>query len=143
METVLEEWEEVSMPVILVEEEIASSVQQQTQGADDKGVGFAPVANPKKDEKKRDRVEEVKEVLPLWEEIPFPPDQALWVPENERLHRKENKHRHVWQHSTDEGVAVETWYCFPTQERDVNDGVGLGIHRFTHSLMGNASPKSR
>ena len=32
METVLEEREEVAMPVVLVEEKIASSVQQQSSG---------------------------------------------------------------------------------------------------------------
>ena len=74
MEAVLEERKEVPMPVVLVEEEITGSVQQQTQGTDDKGVGFAPVANPKKDEEQRDGVEEVKEVLPLREEIALSPD---------------------------------------------------------------------
>ena len=74
MEAVLEKREEVAMSVVLVEKKIAGSVQQQAQGADNERVGFTPVTNPKEDEKQRYRIEEVEEVLPLREEIPFPPD---------------------------------------------------------------------
>ena len=77
----------------------------------------------------------IEEVLPLRQEIPLPPNQALWVLENERLNRKKDKHRQVRQCGTDERVAVELRGCFPTQERDVNDGVGLGVHWFISSLV--------
>ena len=139
MEAVLEEREEVPMSVVLVEEEIAGSVQQQAQGANDEGVGFTPVANSKEDEKERYRVEEVKDILPLREEIPLIPDQALWVLEDERLNRKKDKHRQVRQCGTDERVAVEVRRSLPTQECDVNDGVGLSVHGLLYLIIPSSS----
>ena len=61
----------MSASVVAVEEKICGAVKQHAPAEENDGVRLAPVANTEDHQNKRHRVEDIKHVLPLREEIPF------------------------------------------------------------------------
>ena len=59
------------MRVVVVQENIGGAVEQHAPATEDYRLGFEPVTNTEDNQYERHCVEDIKEVLPLWEKISF------------------------------------------------------------------------
>ncbi len=96
------------MSIIVVGQEVKSAVDQHTPSENCHPLGMhQKIPNPQQNQNQRDRIEDIKEVLPRLHEISGTPHFTLWCSEDKRLHCEEDEYRYVGNHCTEAGVGVE------------------------------------
>ena len=83
------------MRVVVVQEKIGGAMEQHAPAAEDNRLRFEPVTNTEDNQYDRHCVKDIKKVLPLWQKIPFRPNQLLRASEEKCFNGEKGKHRQV------------------------------------------------